>query len=700
MKRVLTLLLILCGHHASAFQNHPVEAFDPTRLEKEILVPAAHDAIQMEVLPGGDILFCEYRGVVKRWDAKTGMVSTLGTVPAFAESEVGLLGMAVARDFAQSGHLYVFFCPVEKRDTMRVSRFTVKDGRMPAESELELLSWSWDTEQTNHMGGAMWLDGRGDLYIGTGDNCHWNPGLPQDVRPERTNWDAFRSAANSRDLRGKVLRIHPLPGGGYSIPTGNLFADGKEGRAEVFAMGVRNPFRLSVDDQTGTLYFGDVGPNVLPELSVNPVGYEEINATKTAGNFGWPLFIGPNEALPLYDFAANKAGERYDPQTPENHSPRNTGITQLPPAQPALIWYSNLQSQEFPTLGSGGRSIMAGPVYHFDATNPSPIKLPESFNGRLYIYEWMRNWIQTVKLGSTGPEIEPFVPSWNVRRPIDMKIGTDGALYYNEYGDQWWGNNDSRIVRVVYRRGNRAPVTKLAASDTAGLQPLSLTFNAAASSDPDGDSLKFVWTIAGLQQPGDGAKLEHTFDQPGSYEVTVTALDASGARSTAKDLIHFGNARPVVNFQQPAHGSFFSWEAVIPYQVSVTETDGDAVDVSQATVQGEVRNRLISSDSDRDMPNSGLAMMRAGTCFACHQVDELRRSSPSGPLLASIEVKSTGEGEFLDLPAKLTNTSGLCDICVVARCADPRTVLGVKWIEFHPVQTHQQQTSRSHQNHK
>ena len=856
---------------ASLSSVHAVESVDPNRFEKEILVPAARDAIQMEVLPGGDIIFAEFWGTVKRWDVKSGGVSILGTVPTYAKGEIGLLGMAVARDFERSGYLYALFCPAASRGTMRVSRFTLKDGTMPVESELELLSWPYDTEHVFHMGGAMWMDAKGDLYIGNGDNCHWNPGLPQDTRPDRKNWDAFRSAANSRDLRGKVLRIHPKPEGGYSIPEGNLFADGKDGRPEVFAMGVRNPFRLSVDDKTSTLYFGDVGPNVLPELGVNPVGYEEINATQTAGNFGWPLFVGPNEALPLYDFAANKEIKRYDPQSPENLSPRNTGIQKLPPAKPALIWYSNLSSKEFPTLGSGGRSIMAGPVYRYDSANPSPTKLPEALDGRLFIYEWMRNWIQTVKLGTPGPEIEPFVPTWNLRRPIDMKIGSDGALYMIEYGDQWWENNDSRIVRIVYRRGNRAPVVRLSASETAGEQPLSLTFDAAASTDPDGDAMKFVWSIADKEQAGDGAKFAHTFEQPGSYEVSVTTLDASGAKSTAKEMISVGNGRPIVRFEAPAHGSFFDWDAAIPYKMSVTETDGDTVQTNLATVQGEFRGRRFATDGDKDVIDPGLAMMRASTCFACHMADtpsagppyktvalkykddataaerlaqkvlsggtgvwgqipmpphpqhsigqlrrmvawvlslkddpasppqsgssgiytapkkpaegtrvdegvliltgaytddgktgtmprlrgegtvvlhsrrkkaalydenhgmayvesvegeqailghfkdgthilwrdlnltgishlkvragcfdtqggtfELRSGSPTGPLLTAIEVKPTGEGKFLELPVTLTNATGLTDVCVVARCGDKNTVLGLNWIEFQP----------------
>jgi cytochrome c len=860
---------LLCAFSAIC-PMRAAEPYDPGRFEKEILVPASRDAIQMDVLADGDIVFGEFWGAVKRWDAKSGTVTTLGQVPTFAKGEVGLLGMAAARDFEKSGYVYALFCPAAEQGTMRVSRFTVKDGRMPAESERILLSWPYDTEHVFHMGGAMFMDGKGDLYIGNGDNCHWNPGLPVDTRPDRKNWDAFRSAANSRDLRGKILRIHPTPDGGYSIPAGNLFAEGKDGRAEIYAMGIRNPFRMTVDDATGTLYFGDVGPNVLPELGVVPDGYDEINATKTAGNFGWPLFVGPNEALPLFDFEAKKEIKRLDPQSPENLSPRNTGIKKLPPAKPALVWYSSVASKEFPTLGSGGRSIMAGPVYHFDAANRSPNKLPEALDGRLFIYEWMRNWIQTVKLGTPGPEIEPFVPMMTMRRPIDMKLGRDGALYLIEYGDKWWENADSRIARIVYRRGNRVPVARIVASETAGRQPLTLRFDASGSTDPDGDALTFTWSVAGREQSGGGAKFQHTFEQPGAFEVTVTARDASGATGSAKEIAFVGNARPVVRFETPAHGSFFDWGSEIPYRVSVTETDGDTVQPELVALTGEFRSRRFPGEGEKEVINPGLALMRASTCFACHMADtpsagppyktvalkykedpaaaarlaekiltggtgvwgqlpmpphpqhtlaqtrqmvawvlalkddpaglpqsgatgrytapkkpggvfanegviilsasytddgkagtlprlrgedtvvlhsrrkkaalfdinrgmtyveqidgekglvghfkdganiifrelnldgihrltaragcfdakggrfELRKDSPSGVLLASVDVKPTGEGEFLDLPAEIANGSGLTDICVIARCIDRTTVLGLNWIEFRP----------------
>jgi cytochrome c len=251
----------------------------------------------------------------------------------------------------------------------------------------------------------------------------------------------------------------------------------------------------------------------------------------------------------------------------------------------------------------------------------------------------MRNWIQTVKLDTAGPELEPFVPTWTLRRPIDMKIGPDGALYFIEYGDQWWENNDSRIVRVVYRRGNRAPVARLVASETAGKQPLVLTFDAGASTDADGDALKFVWSIAGKEQTAGGAKFAHTFEQPGSYEVSVTAIDAAGLKNTAKETIHVGNGRPIVRIESPAHGSFFDWESAIPYKVSVTETDGDSVQTNLTTVQGEFRGRRFATDGDKDVLDPGLAMMRASTCFACHMSD----SPSAGPPYKTVALRYKGD---------------------------------------------------------
>src|SRR5690606_11778442 len=190
---------------------------------------------------------------------------------------------------------------------------------------------------------------------------------PLDDRPGRELWDARRSSANTQDLRGKIVRIKPQPDGTYTIPEGNLFSDPEEGRPEIYTMGHRNPYRISIDPETRFLYWGDVGPDARIDSVAGPIGYDEVNQARSAGNFGWPLFIADNKAYADRDFATGAVGEPFDPQRPINHSRYNTGARVLPPAEAAMIYYPYERSEEFPLLGEGGRTAMAGPVYRTEA---------------------------------------------------------------------------------------------------------------------------------------------------------------------------------------------------------------------------------------------------------------------------------------------------------------------------------------------
>ena len=297
----------------------------------------------------------------------------------------------------------------------------------------------------------------GDLYISAGDNT--NPFdssgfAPIDERAGRSPWDAQKSASNCNDLRGKILRIHPQPNGTYTIPAGNLFAPGTPlTRPEIYVMGCRNPFRMAVDETTGWLYWGEVGPDASADVSSRgPKGYDEWNQARSAGNYGWPYFVANNKAYIDYDFAMGTSGAAFNPSAPVNNSPNNTGPLNLPPAQSAWLWYPYDSSVEFPELNaSGGRTAMGGPVYHYKTNVVMGTKLPAYFDQTLFIWEWSRDYIKEVKIDDDGSvlKINPFLSSFQFNRPIDLKIGPDGVLYLIEWGTGFGGGNpDAKVVRA------------------------------------------------------------------------------------------------------------------------------------------------------------------------------------------------------------------------------------------------------------
>src|SRR5690606_29126629 len=175
-----------------------------------------------------------------------------------------------------------------------------------------------------HSAGGLLFGADKLLYIATGDNTNAEEAegyIPIDERPGRELADAQGTTANSNDLRGKILRIKPESNGTYSIPDGNLFPkDGSKGRPEIYVMGTRNPYRLSIDSKTGFLYWGDVGPATKVPGNEGMLSYDEINQARQAGFFGWPYFLGENEAFPHYNFETKTEGPKFNPDKPVNNS--------------------------------------------------------------------------------------------------------------------------------------------------------------------------------------------------------------------------------------------------------------------------------------------------------------------------------------------------------------------------------------------
>lgn len=426
--------------------------------QKVVLDANATNPMELKVAPDGRVFYIQREGAVKIYDPSSDNTTVAANLNVFSGNEDGLLGIALDPDFINNSWVYLFYSPAGPTEKFNLSRFTLVSSQLDMDSEEILLEVFNQRAESGHSGGSLAFDPEGNLYLSTGDDT--NPFAssgyaPIDERAGRSEWDAQKSSANANDLRGKILRIRPEPDGTYSIPAGNLFpADGSAGRPEIFVMGSRNPFRISIDSETGWLYWGDVGPDANSDsASRGPRGYDEINQARDAGNYGWPYIIANNQPYRDYNFATGVSGPSFNPAAPVNNSPNNTGQQDLPAAEGAFIWYPYAGSTAFPELGSGSRTAMAGPVYHFDPALGATNKLPEYYDDTLFIYDWSRNSIHEVKLDASGDiaKINPFAPELDLVRPIDMELGPDGALYILEWGTDFGGNNsDAQLVRIDY----------------------------------------------------------------------------------------------------------------------------------------------------------------------------------------------------------------------------------------------------------
>ena len=423
------------------------------------LAPTLKEPMALSVASDGRVFFIERAGAVKVINSPGTPSKLVGTLDVFTQEEDGLLGIALDPNFSKNGWIYLHYahpaCGRSKYDqrngTNVVSRFVFSKGLVDLKSEKRVLEYERQREMCYHAAGSLAFDKEGNLYVATGDNT--DPNNSQGLSPlaeDDLTGNAQKSSSNANDLRGKILRIHPERDGTYTIPRGNLFAAGTTGtRPEIYAMGCRNPFSLTVDQKSGCVYWGDIGPDATEGTKCRgPAGFDEINQACAAGNFGWPQFVADNK--PYFD--PDKDCVAFDPLKPVNRSKCNTGVAALPVAQPAFIFYAGSPSIKFPALGSGGRTAMAGPVYHFDPKLKSSHKLPKEFDHTLFVYDWSRQLVVAVHLDKSEKieRMERFCPNMKFKRPLDLELGPDGCLYMIEWGSAYENNTDSEIVRIEW----------------------------------------------------------------------------------------------------------------------------------------------------------------------------------------------------------------------------------------------------------
>ncbi|MDQ0945542.1 ThuA domain-containing protein [Streptomyces sp. V1I1] len=569
--------------------------------EKVTLDDNTADPMELDVAHDGRVFYAQRGGEVKIFDPASHSTVSAGKLDVYAGGEDGLVGMELDPAFKQNGWIYLYYAPAAAKDDVnRLSRFTVKGNTLDLKSEKKLIDVPAYRDRTfpepGHTGGAVEFGPDRTLYLGVGDDVppnldpNWQGYAPLDWRPGKQMLDAARTAGSTNDLRGKILRIKPSDRGGYTIPKGNLFRPGtNKTRPEIYAMGFRNPFRFTVDQKTGYVHVADYGPDRgLPTTDRGPEGLVEYNVIKKPGNFGWPFCHGNNQAYAPYDPDTKVVGPKFDCAVPVNPSPNNTGLKDLPPLQQPEVWYGYGASKEFPEMRTGGSAPMSGPVYHFDAKNPSTTKFPAYFEGASFFYEWSRNYVKEMRFDKENKllKINDFLSSQKFNKPMDMTFGPDGSLYVLEWGSSFGGgNNDSGLYRIDYAQGKRIPVAKAAASATNGPTPLKVDFSSAGSNDPDGDPLTFAWDFDGNgTYDSTEANPTHTYTAKGDFTAQLKVTDTTGKSGYANIPITAGNTAPKVTIDFPVNGKLITFGDKIPYKVTVTDPEDGPVDCTKVTV--------------------------------------------------------------------------------------------------------------------
>lgn len=375
-------------------------------------------------------------------------------------------------------------------------------------------------EGTAHTLDSVRFGADGALYISSGDGIVNSKGNSRALNPD--------------SLNGKILRINPETGEGYPD---NPFFDGdpNSNRSKVFAMGLRNPFRFTVDPRNGQVIVADVGNS----------NWEEINRGGPGSNFGWPCYEGPYEAATYANCDAYHSGS-------------------LPITQAV---YSYPHSVKDPQRGSAiGGDLYLGNVF------------PPLYRGAYFYHDFNGGVVDFLTFNADGSANHNEFAT-NVPGIVQMTTGQDGAIYVISVilGGIW---------RIRYAPGgNRPPTADAAADPLGGPTPLDVSFSSKRSTDPERSIVGYSWDF------GDGstsskANPTHTFKENGIYSVQLTVTDSAGATSGDTVQIAVGSSPPQATILEPGDGARFHIGDRVNFKGQAT--DAEDGELSGASLQWTV----------------------------------------------------------------------------------------------------------------
>lgn len=442
----------------------------------------------VRVAPDGRIFVFDLFGSIKIFKTNIGFNATnFGSVSVDATGDRGLLGAAFDRDFASNPYVYVHYVGTD--DKVRIGRFNASGD---VGTNFTVLYTAPVASGFQHAGGGITMGPDNKIYFGIGDS-----GTP----------------TNSQDLtkiHGKIHRINrdgTVPANPYG---------GQAGVADtMYDYGVRNPFRLQTDPQTGTIYLGDVGFN----------NWEEINIIQPGKNYGWATQEGP--------------------------------CTSACPYENPIYWYPH----QFGTNNTNDASIVAGPVYRGNA-------YPASYKGKMFVSDYVQGFLRLIDPTAASNSHTTFSTANGT--VIDMDVGPDGKLYFITI-------NSPTLYRLDYNAGNAntPPAAQATADKTMGTPPLTVNFSSAGSSDPEGQPLSYNWAF-GDGTTSNQANPTKTYTNAGQFTAQLTVSDGTNSTPATPITIKVGT-QPTVTINSPASTATYNGGQVINYSANAVDANGTAI---------------------------------------------------------------------------------------------------------------------------
>jgi len=574
--------------------------------------------------------------------------------------DYGLLGFALDPNFRSNGFIYLLYV-VDRHHLMnfgtgsynpaaneyfaatigRITRYTARasDGFTSVDpaSRRVLLGESKSTGfpilHQSHGVGALVFGTDGTLLASCGDGACYNhadigsdgdtyfsQGLADGIIRPKENVGAYRSQLVDC-LNGKVVRIDPATGDGV---VGNPFfevANPRAAKSRVWALGLRNPCRMTLrpgtgshqrsDANPGVLYIGDVGWNTWEDLHV---------ATGPGQNFGWPAFEGigvrseyynsnvPNQDAPnplypgagcsqyfsfrdLIKQATSVAANRPPFANPCNTSVKiPSAIPQFNHAPPAIDWqhgtarartwiYDGSGIATGVNLGAAG-SPVTGPQFAGNCSMGGVwyrgADFPAQYRNTYFHADYGAKWIRQFTFDASDRPVA--VNDFLADGGGVVALGThpvEGGLYYISWA--------SVLRKISWSAGgNQPPVARIAVNKTYGPGPLTVQFTGSGSSDPESQALAYRWNFGDGTAESTAANPSHVFapgsGAPAKFVVTLTVTDSSNASSQSTQIISVNNTPPTVTITSPAEGTRYPMTGDTSYNLRATVTDPEHPD--------------------------------------------------------------------------------------------------------------------------